>query len=63
MIWSDITRYQDKADGRQLKNGFHRTDRRAQGNVLPCLQKKPCLMLPIMSGSLDIGFLYGFCSL
>ena len=20
MIWSDITRYQDKADGRQLKN-------------------------------------------
>lgn len=35
----------------------------AQENVFPCLQKKPCLMLPIKSGRLDIGFqifLYGF---
>ena len=63
MIWSDITRYQDKADGRQLKNVSPDGQTGTQGNVLPCLQKKPCLMLPIMSGRLDIGFLYAFCSL
>ena len=34
-----------------------------KGMFCPCLQKKPCLMLPILSGRLDIGFLYGFCSL